>query len=109
MEEKYKKELRKLKKQIVENYQPEKIILFGSLAWGKVNEDSDIDLFIVKKTNKKFGKRIDEVYLITNKAKLRVPKDIIVFTPLEVKRQLALGDFFIKNIITNGKVVYAKK
>lgn len=108
MEKKYQKELNKLKKQIINEYKPEKIILFGSLAWGKITKDSDIDLFIIKKTNKKFGERIDEVNLIANKARIFTPKDIIVFTPIELRKRLELDDFFIKNIVTNGKVVYAK-
>lgn len=108
MEKKYKADLNKLKKQIIKDYKPEKIILFGSLAWGKVTKDSDIDLFIIKKTNKRFGVRIDEVTLIANKTKVLSPKDILVFTPTELKARLDLDDFFIKKIINNGKVLYAR-
>ncbi|MCX6799999.1 MAG: nucleotidyltransferase domain-containing protein [Candidatus Falkowbacteria bacterium] len=86
MEKKYQTDLNKLKKQIIQDYKPEKIILFGSLAWGKAHKDSDIDLFIIKKTTKRFGARIDEVNLLANKAKILSPKDILVFAPAEVKK-----------------------
>ncbi len=109
MEEKFKKELKKLKNQIIKEYKPEKIILFGSLVNSKIGPDSDIDLLIVKKTTKSFGKRIDEVSIIANGAKIETPKDIIVFTPLELKKRLASGDFFIVDIVNNGKVLYEKK
>ncbi len=108
MEKKYQTELKKLKEKLVDDYKPEKIILFGSMAWGKITEDSDIDLFIIKKTTKKFGQRIDEVNLLASKAKIAVPMDVIVFTPAEFKKRMDLDDFFIKNIVDNGKVVYAK-
>ena len=52
------KELKKLKivtQRIVENYDPEKIILFGSYAWGKPNKDSDFDIFVVKKTKNSYA------------------------------------------------------
>lgn len=106
--EKYLKELKKLKKNIVEQYKPEKIILFGSLAWGKFGPDSDIDLFVVKKTKKRFGERIDEVNIIANRAGIESPKDIIVLTPSEFKTRIRLNDFFIQDIASKGKVLYEK-
>ncbi len=35
--------------QNLKKYKPDKLVLFGSYAWGKPNKDSDIDLLIVKK------------------------------------------------------------
>lgn len=107
--EKYLKELDKLKKVIVKNYKPEKIILFGSLAWGKFGPDSDADLFIIKNTKKRFGERMDEVEIMAGRARVRIPTDIIVLTPKEVSRRLYLEDFFVQDIITKGKVLYAKR
>jgi len=48
------KEIKKITKQIVEKYKPEKIIIFGSFAWGKPSKDSDVDLFIIKNTKNPF-------------------------------------------------------
>ena len=50
------KEIQRITDHIVKKYKPEKVILFGSYAWGKPTEDSDVDLFIVKKSRKR---RID--------------------------------------------------
>jgi predicted nucleotidyltransferase len=46
------KKIKEVIQDIIREYKPEKIYLFGSLAWGKPNKDSDIDIFIVKKTKK---------------------------------------------------------
>ncbi len=101
-------------KQIVRDltpYQPEKVILFGSYAWGKPGKDSDIDLFIVKNTSKPRHRRTDDVYnLIYKKAyftgeKFPGPVDVVVYTPREIRERLKLGDFFIKEIFEKGKVL----
>jgi len=101
------KEIKKITKQIVENYHPEKIILFGSYAWGKPNENSDVDLFIVKKTNKRKTDRHLEVDKILSDR--NIPLDILVYTPQEIKNRMLLEDFFVKNIIQQGKTIYARK
>jgi len=97
-------------KQIVENlkkYNPEKIILFGSHAWGKPRKDSDIDLLIIKETKESHYKRIPEArkYL----RNINEAFDILIMRPDEVEKRLKLGDFFIKNIINQGKILYAQK
>ena len=100
-------EIQRITRQIVKKYKPEKIILFGSWAWGKPTEDSDVDLFIVKNTQKKKINRMYEVYkLLWSK---KVPLDILVYSPKEVKERLSLGDFFIDDIIRNGKLIYERK
>ena len=101
------KEIKKITNQIVRRYRPEKIILFGSYAYGKPTEDSDVDLFIVKGTRKTRTKRhleLDRILLDRT-----MPIDILVYTPQEIKERLSLGDFFIKNIVQKGKTLYAKK
>ena len=103
-----KEELKKLKLvvgRIVERYLPEKIILFGSYAWGKPTEDSDFDLLIIKKTKKKFSRRQLEARRIIDG---ELPVDILVRTPEEIKRRLDLGDFFYQDIISKGKYLYEK-
>ena len=101
------KEIKKIVNQIVEKYKPEKIILFGSFAYGKPTKDSDVDLFIVKKTNEPRTKRhlkVDRMLLDRI-----MPLDILVYTPQEIKKRLSFGDFFIRNIIQQGKMLYGKK
>ena len=101
--------MRRLKqfKKIVESlkkYQPEKVILFGSWAWGKPTKDSDIDILVIKKTKKDHYKRIPEARSYLHN--LDQAFDILVMTPREIKKRLKLGDFFIEEIIKKGKVLY---
>jgi predicted nucleotidyltransferase len=105
-EKEYQKEVTRLARRIKEKYKPEKIILFGSFAWGKPKKDSDVDLFIAKKTKKNTLKRIMEVdKILFNR---NIPLDILVYTPRQIKERLALGDFFVEDILNKGKILYEK-
>lgn len=99
------KKLKVITKRIVAQYDPEKIILFGSYAWGKPNKDSDFDLFIVKKGKGNFLSEQNKVRRIIDG---EIAADILIATPAEVKRKLTFGDFFFKEIIKKGKSVYDK-
>ena len=101
-----KKEIQKITEQIVKKYKPEKIILFGSFAYGKSKPSSDIDLLIIKKTNQKKVDRIKKVLMMTES---NLPLEPLVYNPEEIKERLSLGDFFFQDIIQKGKVVYEKK
>ena len=88
---------------IIQEYKPEKIYLFGSFAWGKPTKDSDIDIFIIKKTKKD---RIERQLEVRRIIKGRLPVDILVYTPEEIEKRLKMKDFFIKDIIDKGKLLY---
>lgn len=88
-------------------YQPEKIILFGSYASGKAGWDSDIDLLIVKNSNRRRDERDIEVRRLLEGIKF--PLDIFVYTSREVKRFYKLEGSFIKKIFDKGKVLYEKQ
>lgn len=91
---------------IADNFQPEKIILFGSFAWGQPNEDSDVDLFIIKKTDlstREIAREIDGSIFPRP-----FPMDIVVYKPEQVLEREANNDYFIKDILTKGKILYAK-
>lgn len=98
-------EIQEIVNQICKNYNPEKIIVFGSFLKGKLRKDSDIDLMIVKSTQKDYFKRTYEVrrYLDTD-----IPLDILVYTPQELKERCSLGDYFIQEILDKGKILYEK-
>lgn len=103
---KYKTEVKRLIDKIRDDYQPEKIIIFGSFANRKITRDSDVDFFIIKKTRKNRRERQQEVSrLLIDR---QIPLDILVYTPEEAKKRERLGDFFIKDILQKGKLVYAK-
>lgn len=94
-------------RELVKNYKPEKIILFGSFAWGRPGPDSDLDLLIIKKARKNHYRRIPEVRSYLHHIDRAF--DILVMTPGEVKKRLRLGDFFIEDILKKGKVLYETK
>lgn len=81
-----------------ERYKPQKIFLFGSLAQGKVGQWSDIDLVIVKDTDKPFLDRIKEVLLLLHPL---VGMDILIYTPQEFE-QVSRRGFFKQEILSKG-------
>ena len=82
-------------------FKPQKIILFGSYAWGKPTEDSDIDLFLIMESNLRRDKRALQVQKAFSQRTF--PLDIIVYTPEEVKQSLERGNPFIKEILRKGE------
>jgi len=78
---------------LIEKYQPQKIILFGSLVTGRTHEWSDIDLLIIKQTRtRRFHRRAQALRGI----KRSVPMDVIILTPDEVKLLSDEGSLFSK-------------
>ncbi len=98
--------IKEITRRIVLKIKPEKIILFGSYAYGKAKKDSDLDLFIIKKTrlsvSERFGMISDCLY------PRMIPMDFIVKNPQEIKIRLNSLDPFLKEILTRGKVLYEK-
>lgn len=96
----------KIVRKLENQYRPEKIILFGSYAWGKATRHSDVDLFIIKKTNRRHIDRSVKVCEILDKENNIVALDPIVYTPDEVNDRLKIGDDFIRRILNKGKILY---
>ncbi len=98
------KSLRPAVQKIVAELKPEKVILFGSYAYGTPNPHSDVDLLVIMKTRASLKERSWSV------SRLLLPRpfpvDILVKTPKEVEKALEAGDFFLKEILTRGKVLY---
>jgi len=99
-------ELQKIVSVLIENYQPEKIILLGSLASDEVKEESDIDLLLVKKSDKRPLERVTEVMALLGYP--RVALDIFVYTPEEIEYLKKEESQFIEDILEHGKVLYEK-
>lgn len=91
---------------LVEEYQPEKIILFGSYAYGEPDEDSDIDLLIIKDTDAALLDRHVAVRRIARGAHRRIPLGPLVLTPHEIEQRLGVGDQFIAEILNRGEALY---
>ena len=100
--------IEELVKKIVEKYSPEMIILYGSYAYGTPSDDSDIDLFIVKETKANRTKRWIELKKLMWDRNRDIPVSPLVYTPDELNERLALGDFFVKDIVEKGKVLYER-
>ena len=90
---------------IVEQFQPEKVVLFGSHAWGALRQDSDVDVLVVMESDLSSARRSAEVSLACRPRGLAV--DFLVKTPAEVERQLKIGDPFLRRILEQGRVLYA--
>ena len=98
------KALRRIVRRIVHSLRPEKIVLFGSYAYGRPTPDSDVDLLVVMETSAPPAER----YLAVSRL-LRprpFPVDIIVKTPEEIRHALERGDSFISKVLTEGVILY---
>jgi predicted nucleotidyltransferase len=95
-------------RRLVAEYAPQKIILFGSYAYGQPDEDSDIDLLIIKATQERFFERMDTLRRIVTGAHRRIPFEPIVLTPEEVVQRLKAGDQFVAEILRKGEILHAE-
>ena len=98
--------LPKIAKKIVKEYQPTKIILFGSYAYGSPGEDSDIDLLIIKNTDESPMERWMRVRKIIREFIEEVPISPLIYGERELEERKSLEDPFIGEIMEKGKVLY---
>src|SRR6266404_1831858 len=94
--------IRRFARQIAERFQPDKIILFGSYAYGKPHNESDVDLLVIMRTKN----AIDQAIRIKTAFKRLFSLDLIVRTPWQIKRGLKDDNWFLREIIEKGKVLY---
>jgi uncharacterized protein len=94
--------IRRFARQVAERFRPDKIILFGSHAYGTPHADSDVDILVVMAARSLHGQAV--------KIRMEVPRpfamDLIVRTPADLKWRLANNDMFHTEIVTKGKVLY---
>ncbi|HYV38759.1 MAG TPA: nucleotidyltransferase domain-containing protein [Gemmataceae bacterium] len=94
--------IRRFARQIAKRFQPEKIILFGSYAYGKPHEDSDVDLMVIMPATDSFNQALrirrafDRPFIY----------DLFVRTPNQIQRGLREDEWFICEIMQKGKVLY---
>ncbi len=98
----------KLADRLKERYQPEKIILYGSYAYGTPDEASDIDLLIIKDTTDRPIDRRITVRRLVSDIRKKVPFSSLVLTPRELSCRLEIGDDFFIEIVKKGKVIYER-
>lgn len=96
-------QINSIKEQLIEKYQPKKIILFGSAVSGNITPDSDLDFLVIKDDRRNFHDRVVEIYKIIEKD---IAADFLVYAPAKVEERVRLGDPFIKSILETGRVLY---
>lgn len=97
--------IQEVAQQIVERFDPERIILFGSYACGQPGSDSDVDLLVVMDTTLK---ETEQAVRICQAVDYHFGLDLIVRRPETVARRLALGDSFLAEVLDTGQVLYER-
>ncbi len=100
-------QIEQLKKTIVEVEQPNQIVLFGSYAYGKPREESDLDILVVKGYTVPRHKRGKDV--LRALSYIRFPLDIVFYTPEEIKKWRHTSLAFITTVMSKGKILYERK
>jgi uncharacterized protein len=97
--------LDRITQRLVSSLKPEQIILFGSYAYGKPNEDSDVDLLvIVSQSDEPRYRRAREAYKALGG--IDIATDVIVMTREEVKRKINVHSSLVHRVIHDGKILY---
>ena len=96
--------IRRFAREVAERFQPEKIVLFGSYAYGTPHADSDVDILVIMPARN----QIDQAVRFSLAIDPPFPLDIIVRTPKNMRWRLEEGDSFLREIMARGKVLYEK-
>lgn len=96
--------IRRFARQIGERFRPDQVILFGSYAYGRPRQGSDVDLLVVMPA----ADQVNQAIRISLTFEPPFPLDLIVRTPEKLRRGLDEGDWFLREIVAKGKILYAK-
>ena len=96
--------IRRFARKVAERFRPEKIILFGSYAYGTPHADSDVDILVVMEARNQH----DQAVRIRCEIPTPFPMDLIVRTPKNLGWRLEEGEWFHSEIVMKGKVLYEK-
>lgn len=97
-------DIQKFVADVAREFLPEKVILFGSYARGNAGAESDVDLLVVMPEDVS-GARVAAD--IITRLKPTLPVELVVRSSRQIKERLALNDFFLREIMTTGKELYA--
>lgn len=98
------RKIRTLVEQIGHLFRPEKVVLFGSYAYGRPTQESDVDLLVIMKTRLR---PIEQAVAIRQAVDCSFPMDLLVRTPEQIKERLRLDDYFLRDVLLRGIVLYA--
>jgi predicted nucleotidyltransferase len=96
--------IRRFARQVAERFQPDKIILFGSHAYGAPHANSDVDILVIMPARNE----LDQGLKIRLAVDYQFPLDLLVRTPKNMAWRIEEGDSFLKEIQSKGRVLYAK-
>jgi predicted nucleotidyltransferase len=94
--------IRRFARDVAERFHPDRIILFGSYAYGTPHEDSDVDVLVVMP----YRNQLNTAFKIHSTILPPFPLDVIVRTPKEIRWRLQEGESFLTEIVSKGKVLY---
>lgn len=101
------RQIERLARFIGEEFGAVRVVLFGSYAYGRPREDSDVDLLVVMETEGDVVEKGGEIYAAVDRAGIApFSMDLLVRRPEEIAERVRLGDFFMREIMERGKVVY---
>ncbi len=97
--------IRRYARQVAERFRPEKIILFGSYAYGQPHEDSDVDLLVIMPARNPH----DQAVKIRWELPAPFAMDLLIRTPKDLQWRLEERESFHTEIMSKGKVLYEEK
>jgi predicted nucleotidyltransferase len=95
--------IRRYAREVAERFHPDKIILFGSYAYGTPHADSDVDILVIMPS-----RNLNLAVQIRWELPAPFPMDLLVRTPAYLQSRLELGDSFLREVVSKGKVLYEK-
>lgn len=98
------RQIREFSRAVAEKFRPERIVLFGSYAYGKPTADSDVDLLVIMPRTRDRGGRMS--VRIRHAVPRAFPLDLLVRTPADVAKRLRWGDCFLREVMEKGEVLY---
>ena len=96
-------EINKIIEQISNQFNPNKIVLFGSHAYGNPDNNSDVDMFVIMEYT---GSSRKQAASILQEIDYKIPIDLLVRSNDQISERIKGGDFFIKEIMEKGKILY---
>ena len=96
-------QIQRVSDEIADKFHPDKIILFGSYAYGTPTEDSDVDLLVVLPFEGRKAKKATE---IRSAVYAGFAMDLIPITPEKLQHRIEIEDFFLREVVEKGRVLY---
>jgi len=106
--EKVTDDINRIKEIIVENYRPDKIILFGSRVRGTAGKQSDIDILVISDREKDLPRHKRGLDVRIKLSEVETPKDILFYTHADIERWSGVKHTFVNEVLKQGTVLYER-